>query len=202
VSPPDPRFFDIVRRQRAHRAFRDDPVDDALVEKVLEAATFAPSAENSQPWHFVVVRDPELRARIGELTRQAWERGGREFERDRIPDGLLADVDRGATGGVAAAPVLVVVCGDTSFCLPAVLSASVFPAIQNLLLAASALGLGSALTTLTVGFQDELRALLQLPDHARAVAVVPLGWPARELRPPRREPVATKTHRDRFGTPW
>jgi nitroreductase len=202
VSASDQGFFDVVRRQRAHRAFRDEPLDDALVEKVLEAATFAPSAENSQPWHFVVVRDPELRARIAELTRQAWERGGREFERDRIPDGLLADVERGATGGVAEAPVLVVVCGDTSFCLSAVLPASVFPAVQNLLLAAGALGLGSALTTLAMGFEEELRALLRLPDHARALAVVPLGWPPRELRPPRREPVASKTHRDRFGTPW
>jgi nitroreductase len=202
VSSPDQQFFDVVRRQRAHRAFREEPVDDALIEEVLEAATFAPSAENSQPWHFVVVRDAALRARIGELTRQAWEAGGRDFEKGRIPDTLLADVDRGATGGVAAAPALVVVCGDTSFCLSSVLPASVFPAVQNLLLAAGAVGLGSALTTLTMGFDAELRELLLLPDHVAALAVVPLGWPARELRPPRRAPVAAKTHRDRFGTAW
>jgi nitroreductase len=202
VSSPDRPFFDVVRHQRAHRTFRDEPLDDATVERVLETATFAPSAENSQPWQFVVVRDPALRARIGELTRRAWEAGGRDFERGRIPDGMLADVDRGATGGVAGAPVLVVVCGDTSFCLPAVLEASVFPAAQNVLLAAGALGLGSALTTLAMGFERELRDLLALPDHVRAMAVVPLGWPARALQPPRRAPVASKTHRDRFGTPW
>lgn len=201
MNPGRP-FFDVVRRQRAHRSFRDEPLDDALVEQVLEAATYAPSAENSQPWQFVVVRDAALRSRIGELTRRAWEAGGRDFERDRLPDRLLADVDRGATGGVAAAPVLVVVCGDSSFCLPAVLAASVFPAVQNLLLAAGALGLGSALTTLTMGFDAELREMLELPDHIQPFAVVPLGWPARELRPPRREPVATKMHRDRFGRGW
>jgi nitroreductase len=98
--------------------------------------------------------------------------------------------------------VLVVVCGDTSFCLEPVLEASVYPAVQNLLLAAHALGLGSALTTLATGFDAELRELLDLPDHVRALAVVPLGHPARTLGPPRREPVAGKTHRDRFGTPW
>ncbi len=198
----DSGFFDVVRRQRAHRAFRGDPVDDALVEQVLQAATFAPSAENSQPWQFVVVRDAALRARIGELTRKAWDAGGRAFEQGRLPERLLADVDRGATGGIAAAPVLVVVCGDTSFCLPAVIPASVFPAVQNLLLAASAVGLGSALTTLAMGFDEELRELLHLPQHVRALAVVPLGWPARELRPPRRDPVTSKMHRDRFGTAW
>lgn len=198
----DPGFFEVVRRQRAHRGFAAEPLDDALVERVLEAATFAPSAENSQPWHFVVVRDATLRSRIGELTRRAWEAGGRDFERGRIPDAMLADVDRGATGGVAGAPVLVVVCGDTSFCLDAVLEASIYPAVQNLLLAANALGLGSALTTLAMGFASELREMLDLPANLRALAVVPLGHPARTLGPPRREPVASKTSRDRFGTPW
>lgn len=195
-------FFDLVRSLRAHRAFSDRALDDETVERVLEAATYAPSAENSQPWHFVVVRDDALRARIGDLTRRAWEAGGRDFERGRIPDAMLADVDRGATGGVAGAPVLVVVCGDTAFCLDAVLEASVYPAVQNLLLAAGALGLGSALTTLATGFAAELRELLDLPPNLRALAVVPLGYPARALGPPRREPVASKTSRDRYGIRW
>jgi nitroreductase len=202
MNQREPGFFDVVRTMRAHRAFTDEPVDDALVERVLDAATYAPSAENSQPWEFVVVRDASLRARIGDLTRRAWEAHGREFERGRIPDAMLADVDRGATGGVAGAPVVVVVCGNTSFCLDAVLEASVYPAVQNLLLAAHAHGLGAALTTLAMGFDAQLRELLALPDHVRALAVVPLGHPARRLGPPRREPVAGKTHRDRFGTRW
>ena len=68
------------------------------------------------------------------------------------------------------------------------------------MLAATALGLGSALTTITVGFRDELRALLELPDHVVPVAVVPLGHPARALGPPRREPFASHTHRDHYGS--
>ena len=63
-----PDFFSVVHSQRAHRAFSDEPVPDELVERVLETATYAPSAENTQPWVFIVVRDSNARARIGELT--------------------------------------------------------------------------------------------------------------------------------------
>ncbi len=195
-------FFELVRSQRACRSFTDDPVPDELVERVLEAATFAPSAENRQPWVFVVVRDPAIRSRIGELTRAAWEAGGRAFAERRLDASLLADVDRGATGGISAAPVLVVVGADLERCLDATVASSIFPAVQNLLLAAGALGLGSALTTLTTAHADELRALVVLPDHVQPIAVVPLGHPAKPLGPPRREPVSEHAHRDRFGQRW
>jgi nitroreductase len=195
-------LFDVVGRQRACRQFRPDPVEDRLLERCLEAATFAPSAENRQPWVFVVVRDPGLRALIGDLTRRAWEGGGRRHSETRLGAQLLTDVDRGAEGGVAAAPILVVVCGDTRLGLEVTLPASVFPAIQNLLLAATALGLGSALTTLPVAFGSELRTMLALPDPVHPLAVVPLGWPVRALGPPRRQPVAEKAHRDRYGSGW
>ncbi|HEX6310351.1 MAG TPA: nitroreductase family protein [Acidimicrobiia bacterium] len=195
-------FFDVVRSQRACRSFADEPVPDELVEGVLEAATFAPSAENRQPWVFVVVRDDGMRARIGALTRRAWDEGARAFSESRLEPALLADVDRGATGGVSAAPVLVIVAADLERCLEATVASSLFPAIQNLLLAATAAGLGSALTTLVTAHADELRALLDLPEHVRPVAVVPLGYPARPLRPPRREPVADHTYRERFGQHW
>src|SRR5438045_5791460 len=105
-------FFEIVLAQRACRDFSDQPMPDKDVERVLEAATHAPSAENRQPWVFVVVRDAATRSRIGELTQRAWEGGGRAHSESRLDAALLADVDRGATGGVSAAPVLVVVCGD------------------------------------------------------------------------------------------
>jgi nitroreductase len=200
VTEPD--LFSVIRTQRAHRTFTDEPVPDEVVERVLEAATFAPSAENTQPWVFIVVRDADARARIGELNRQAWEGGGREFSRPRLSPEVFAKVEAGATGGIANAPVLVVVGGDTSRCVEAVLEASVWPAVQNLLLAAQALGLGASLTTITTVFGDELRSLLALPDHVRPLGVVPLGWPAKQLKPPRRAPVADKTFRNRYGQPW
>ena len=200
--PALPEFFEVVRQQRACRAFRPDGVADDLVEQVLEAATFAPSAENRQPWEFVVVRDAGVRARIGELTRQAWRGGGRAYAESRLSPQLLADVDRGAEGDVSAAPVLVVVCVDARRTHETTIPASIFPAVQNLLLAANAVGLGAALTTLPTAFALELGELLSLPEHVRPLAVVPIGHPAHVLGPPRREPVSDHAHRDRYRNRW
>jgi nitroreductase len=195
-------FFDVVHRQRACRAFAADPVPDAVIEQVLEAATFAPSAENRQPWVFVVVGDAARRARIGELAGLAWTGGARRHSEGRLAPGLLADVDHGATAGLASAPVIVVVGADLRLVHERAVEASVFPAVQNLLLAATALGLGSALMTLPLVYGGELSALVGLPEEVRPVAVVPLGRPARALGPPRRQPVASKAHRGRYGAGW
>lgn len=195
-------FFDVASRQRACRTFADTPVSDDTIAHILSTATFAPSAENKQPWEFVVVRDAALRSRIGELTRRAWETHGRAFSEGRLSPALLADVDGGATGGVARAPVNVVVAADTERGLAATVDASILPAVQNILLAATALGLGSALTTITTGYREELQELLSLPGHVWPVAVVPIGHPARPLGRPRREPFAAHTHRDLYGLRW
>jgi nitroreductase len=195
-------FWEVAGRQRAHRSFRDEPVDDAVLARLIEAATWAPSAENGQPWEFVVVRDASARGRIGELTRRAWEGGARAYEQSRLPAALLADVDAGARGGVAAAPVLIVVCADVERCLEATIGSSIFPAAQNLLLAATAAGLGSALTTLTTALGGELAAMLVLPSHVRPVAVIPIGHPTRALGRPGRDPFAGHTHRETYGARW
>jgi nitroreductase len=198
----DTELFAVVHRQRAARAFSPEPLPDGLLARVLDAATFAPSAENRQPWEFVVVRDADARRRLGNVMQRAWAAGGREFAAARIPAGMLADVHEGMTGGVAGAPVLIVVAADTERGLRETVPSSIFPAVQNLLLAATALGLGSALTTLATVFAAEVRELTGLPDHVEPVALVPLGFPARPLGPPRREPFAGHTHRERYGHPW
>jgi len=195
-------FFTVARNQRAHRVFTDDPVSDALIGRILEAATYAPSAENRQPWEFVVVRDPERRGRIGELMQRAWEQHGRAHSEGRLSPELLAEVGRGATGTIAAAPVLIVVGADTNRCLPVTVPSSIFPALQNLLLAAGAVGLGSALTTIATVFADELRTVVGMPESVVPVAVVPIGVPAQPLGPSRREPFADHTHLDTYGIPW
>ena len=197
-----PDFFDVVLSQRAARSFRPDDVDDATVAKILTAATHAPSAENSQPFVFVVVRDPVLRSAIGAIAARVWEGGARALEAGRLAPALLDEVDRGARGGVAAAPVLVVICGDTRLTFAPTLGSSIFPAVQNLLLAAHALGLGSTLTTLPVLGGNELSALLGLPPEVEPLAVVPLGHPAAPLGPPRRRPLVEKAHLDRYGVPF
>lgn len=198
----DADLFAVVHRQRACRMFSDEPVPDALIAEVLDAATYAPSAENRQPWEFVVVRDPRARDGLGNVMRRAWAGGGRAFAEARIPAAMLEEVDRGMTGGVAGAPVLLVVAADTQRGLPETVASSIFPAVQNLLLAATALGLGSALTTLAAVFADEVRDLTHLPRHVEPVALVPLGYPARPLGPPRREPFADHTHREQYGKSW
>jgi nitroreductase len=198
----DPGFFSVLHAQRACREFTDTFVGDDLIARVLDAAVRAPSAENKQPWEFVVVRDERCRAAIGALMARAWETAGRAFSRDRLTPAMLAEVERGATGGIAAAPVHVVVGADTSRGLAATAAESIYPAVQNLLLAAGAVGLGAALTTIALGYADELRALVGFPGHVQPMAVVPLGHPARTLGPPRREPFADHTHRERYGDPW
>jgi nitroreductase len=197
-----PDFFEVVHTQRAARSFLPDDVDDATVAQILTAATHAPSAENSQPFVFVVVRDPTVRAAIGALTARIWEGGAKALEAQRLSPAFLRDVDEGATGGVAAAPVLIVVCGDTRLTYPKAMDASVFPAVQNLLLAAHALGLGSTLTTLPVLGGGELSGHLGLPPEIVPVAVIPLGHLPKPLGPPRRQPLQEKAHLDRYGVPF
>ncbi|HEV3226905.1 MAG TPA: nitroreductase family protein [Acidimicrobiales bacterium] len=198
----DPSFFDVVLQQRACREFDPDPVPDEDIERILDAATHAPSGENTQPWVFVVVRDPEVRAELVALTLRLWAMA-RADAMARLDPKLGAEVDDGMRQGYSGAPVLVVVGADTATGVhPKATPSSIFPAVQNLLLAANALGYGSALTTLTTAAADELRTIVDLPPEVIPMAVVPLGRPARRLGRPRRRPARETTHRDRFGRPW
>ena len=173
--------------------------------KILTAATHAPSAENSQPFVFIVVRDPAIRAAIGDITARVWEGGARDLETGRLSPAFLAEVDQGARWAAwRPRPVLVVVCGDTRLTFaPTLWTASVFPAVQNLLLAAHALGLGSTLTTLPVLGGNELSdAAGPAATRSSPLAVVPLGHLAAPLGPPRRRPLSEKAHLNRYGVPF
>ncbi len=195
-------FFAVAAQQRAHRQFLDKPVDDELIAQLLAIATRAPSAENRQPWEFIVVRDAEMRRDIGLLMERAWEHGGRAFSAPRLDTITFNDVDAAMTGGFARAPVHIVVCADLERGMEITIGASLFPAVQNLLLGATALGLGSALTTIAIAFDAELRTMLALPETVRVVAIVPVGWPARSLGASKREPFERHTHRERYGQDW
>jgi nitroreductase len=201
MASPQPEL-ELFARQRACRSFRAEPVDDVAVEAVLWAATRAPSAQNLQPWQFVVVREPTTRQALWELAGRLWVGGGREALAADTAAPLQADVDRGLTGGYAQAPVTIVVGAERDRCPPGAAGSSLFPAVQNLLLAATALGLGSALTTIATYAADELRELVGLPGEVDPVAVVPLGHPSASMGPNRREPVTAHAHRDRYGRPW
>jgi nitroreductase len=201
-EPPSADFFSVVLSQRAHRALLPDPIADDVIARILTAATHAPSAENRQPWVFVVVRDAEQRRRIAAIVSEVWTSGVGEYARTRSSERLHDDVDRWATGGLADAPVMIAVCGDTREAEEFLLPSSIFPAVQNLLLAAHASGLGSLLSTLPVVAGDRLREILALPAEVIPIAVVPIGHPARRLKPPKRVPFRAKAFRDRYGEPW
>jgi nitroreductase len=195
-----PPFYDLVMAQRACRAFLPDPVDAAVVRRILTAATHAPSAENSQPWRFVVVTEADSRAAIAALATQLWEGGARQHSVPHLTPQILADVDQSTTGGgLAGAPVIVVVCGDRANTFPTAMESSIWPCVQNLLLAAAAEGLGAALTTMATLVPDELSRLLELPPGITPYAVIPLGRPAHPLGAPRRRPLDEVTHTHRWG---
>jgi nitroreductase len=213
-------FFEVVATQRAIRRFRSDPVPDALVRRVLEAATRAPSARGAEPWAFVVVRDAGRRAEIGRRYRDAWEAGQQltaatDADRDVKDAPHYARMMRGADAlarTLAEVPVLIVCCldharlgpiadGSGGLRAPGAAYASILPAVQNLLLAARALGLGTTLTTLHRTFEHELRALLAMPATVEPVVIVPLGFPADRFGPTRRRPVDDVAFLDTWGAP-
>lgn len=179
----------LMRAQRAHRLFTDQPVDDETVEKVLRAATHAPSARNAQPWRFIIIRDREIKRQLGAIFD---ELGGQLYGSAQPQRTPWQDV-----------PVLIAVASEYAFGQTesgiAALGASIYPAVQNLLLAATALGLGAVLTTRWKQREADVRPVLGLPDTMILHAIIPLGWPAQRLGRNRRRPVSEVTFRDRMG---
>jgi nitroreductase len=173
-------------------------VGDDLVGRVLDAARFAPSSENTQPWVFVVIRDADRRARLVDLMATLY---ASSTPADMAPH-VVADVEAGFRAGFATAPIWVVAGADDERAERGEQASSIFPAVQNLLLAATALGLGSAMTTIASYAPKQVAEIAGLPRHVRPYAMLPLGWPARPLGPPRRRPVSEIAHRDTYGTPW
>jgi nitroreductase len=195
-------FFEVVRRQRACRSFDGRPVDDDTLATVLDAGRWGPSAQNAQPWVWVVVQGQGRRAALADVTKRLWL-ATRSYTRDALAPEVFRDVDEGLTTGLASAPVWIVVAGDERRAPPASMASSVYPSLQNLLLAATAVGLGSVLTTIAaVADTDEIRRICDLPEHVVPLALVPLGWPDHPLGPPRRQPLSACTHAERYGEPW
>ena len=195
-------YFDLVLNQRAERDLKPDPVPKALIEKILEAGTHAPSAMNSQPWRFIVIQDPAVRKEVADGARAAWVGFARDMTKDTTAPGFKS-VDRWAMSGLAEAPVIIVLCGDTSVLPLEQMGSSIFPAAQNILLAANALGLASLMSNLPLYAPNgSFAKALGLPDHIVPLATLPIGYPAKKLGKPRRKPIGKVTSRDRFGVEW
>jgi len=198
-----------MRTQRAIRRLKPDPVDDALVLKLIELALKAPTGSNAQNWEFIVVRDPQVKARLGALNRRAWNLYGgigRRIARRKgdVGMGKILDAVQWQADHFEEIPVIVIAClrGVIPPWPPMATASSygsIYPSVQNLLLAARAAGLGAALITLPLWSKFLARRALGLPWSIHPCAVIPLGWPRGRYGPTTRRPVGEVVSLDRYG---
>ena len=193
-----------IHTQRAIRRFSTEPVPDGLIHQVLDAAIRAPSGGNSQPWTFVVITDPQVKLELGSLYKRAWDETGlSKLARDSDPSRArvygsaeyLAD-------GMGVAPVLLLACVRATGSRSSLTSgASIYPAVQNLMLAARDLGLGTVITTIHKRLEAEVKELIGIPDDVETAALVPMGYPEQGTRfgLTKRKPVEEVAFRDRWG---
>ncbi len=209
----EPGFFEILDTTRAMKRLKPDPVPLELLRKVLDAGTKAPSGVNTQPWEFLVVRDPG--------TKKWIQKRYLHFTKERF--GALVDSLEGVDTSHARmlrtvthlaehlheAPVLLFVCGHRDW--PAAVPAeqrvgkapapygSIYPCMQNILLACRAAALGASPTTIHHMFEEELAQYLGVPEDVAIVALLPIGYPQGSFGPVTRKPAEDLTHFDRWG---
>jgi nitroreductase len=199
----DALLFDCIRTARAIRRLRPDPVPAALIRKVCEAGTFAPSGGNRQPWQFIAVTEPERRAWVAERYRVHFQAYiAPALEAARAPD-FPAQRRRNIRAAahlaehLHEAPVLLFVAGWKHGGREQ--PQALFPCIQNVLLACRALGLGASLTTIHRAFGSECDAWLGLPPEVPSCALLPIGWPLGKHGVPPRRPVDACLSWERFS---
>jgi nitroreductase len=209
VPPESTDLFEVMRTASAVRRYRDDPVSDEVIETCLRAATWAPSGGNQQPWKFVVLRSSSVRDVITAAAHKTWDVMA-EFYRFSMPDDEAHDpksrvlrtmAEHMSVGG--AAPVLVLFCvqpqrGTTELQQ----GGSIFPAVQNFLLAARAQGLGAAITLWHGSCEDQLRSTVGIPDDWKIATLLTVGWPKGGHHAVRRKPLAEVAAIDRWDRPW
>ena len=192
----DISLFEAIHTQRSVRHFSTKPVREELVEAILEAAIRAPSAGNRQPWHFIVIRDREAKRRLGQWYLDSWRHMVAAI-------GDAASSESYRSGGDLARqmediPVLILACVTQG---ASTMGSSIYPAVQNLMLAARALGLGTVLTTNHMRFEPEVKAFLGIPEDVDTAALIPIGYPAEGVRfgGSRRRPLTEVVSYDRWG---
>lgn len=191
-------LYEAIKSRRSIRRYTSDPVDDKKVEAILEAGRWAPSWANTQCWRFIVIRDPEIKAKVADTLTKI-----------KLPDKV---VDNPGAASIKTVPVVIVVCAEIGksgskpgpggggeyvtdkgdwFMFDTAL------AVQNMVLAAHALGLG----TVIIGAFDAVQAekVLGVPEGYRVVILFPVGVPAQEGKTPPRKELSEITVRDRWG---
>jgi nitroreductase len=190
-------LFEAIRTTRAMRRLDPaKPVSDEDLWTIIEAATKAPSGGNSQPVRWIVVRDAEKRKKLGDIYREAWSGVGKMYRArtdpsDTTTSRVLNSADH-LGDHMGDAPVILVPAaknGDPG---------SVFPAIQNLFLAARALGLGTTLTTVHQLKEQDVRDVLGVPEEVKTFALIPVGYPTGRWGEAQRRPVEEVTYWDNW----
>jgi nitroreductase len=198
--------FEAIYTSRALRRFKPDPVPDDVTFRLLDAAIRAPTGHNSQDWRFVVVRERPAKEKMQEWSERAWEMAFPAYQDPSAIDALprtqrlsIKSV-RDLAFSLADVPLIVVVCGlRGKHSSP---GGSHFPAIQNMLLAARALGLGGSIFNLPLVGGNGMYRLLQIPESNEIYACVPIGYPLDRPGPLSRKPVKKVAYLERFGEPW
>jgi nitroreductase len=219
-------LFDAINTARALRRLKPDPVPDELINRILDAAIRAPSASNTQNWAFVVVKDSGRRGRIAGIYRRAFTMMTSMYRERRPAAHQTASGYKKMMGAaehlanhLAEVPVIIIaglMVPATGFRPPAddaarvesagarISGASIYPSVQNMLLACRALGLGSVLTTIHAYYNDDVRAALDLPAEFVTYAMLPIGYPVEGFGhgPLKRRPLSEVACLDRWGNHW
>jgi nitroreductase len=196
-------FFEVVTTLRAMRRLHPDPVPEEDIWKILETATMAPSGGNTQPWNFIVIRDQAIKDKIAAWYLEAWQQTyGPNREAMRADPRMVKTYNSAdhLANHLAEAPVLILVTRKKDGVrLGTIGGASIYPAVQNLMLAARASGYGTTLTTLHALHEADVKRLLAIPDDIETVALIPLGKPKGKFGKPARRPAEDVVFWDAFG---
>ena len=222
-------MLEAIHSARAIRRFKPDPVPETVITEILDAAIRAPSAGNAQNWVFLVVRDAERRRRLGAIYRKASDIASAMYAaRGRPPHLTEEQFRRLMSSGsflwdhLAEAPVILVPCQTQPKVPPPealppdvrvrhleeqryverIRGASIYPAVQNVILACRAFGLGTTITTNHIRCEDEVKAVLGVPDDVQTFALMPIGYPLDSFGPVVRRPVAEVVYADRWARRW
>ena len=199
--------FEIMHTTRAMRRLKPDPVPDALIRKILAAGICAANGGNTQRWRFMVVKDPKIKKAVQLIYKRAFDEiVGPRYASSAPPPGVSAERYKRQHAAVEyltdhyhEAPVWIVACLEDGPNPTRSAGASIYPAVQNMLLAARALGLGSTLTTRHLQYEKETEAALGIPPGFHSYAILPIGWPMGRFGPVGRGPLKDVVYLDNWG---
>ena len=203
-------LFEIIHTTRAMRRLKPDPVPDDLIRQILLAGQAAASGGNNQRWRFLVLKDPEIKKKVQVYYKKAYDEVvGPRYATSAPPPGADAAGYQRQNRAVQyltdhyhEAPVWIVACLEDGPNPTRSAGSSIYPAVQNMLLAARALGLGATLTTLYLNFEKEVEVAFSLPAGVHSYALIPIGYPMGRFGPVRRVPLVDVVYEDQWGQPY